>query len=280
MSQTQTPQTPINVTDGQYAKWEQLTRDFVRRNELDSSGFQTVLGYDHLADDMDRMARRALKRAEQKALTVTNIKLTDSQQAAKAIMGTNFFGTQEAAQHFGALWTQAQFDALATVPYSTEILEECKNTHVLVAGYPMTIVQVRSIARQAKKDKTFNVPSESGWYRNANFASRVKVRVRWYLVRKKPVDYSCGKDWWHQNQLLKDERVPKTCVIVYTIIGHFFNTGERLFENVSVRTSDTDPRRHYVPVTIGGFKADWPKIGDYAREFAYDDIGLSAVRNI
>ncbi len=275
MPQTQTPpSTP--VTDDQFHKCDQVMRDFVHRNGLDGPGFQAFLGYDQLANEMDRIARKALKKAGQQAPPVAAIELTDSQNEAKTIMGTNFFGLEEAAKHLGAKWTQDQLDALATVPFTKEVLEACKDTHVLVAGYPMTLLQVRTKAGRAKKGKLFYTPT-GGWYETQAFAKKTKVEVRWYLIRKQPVDNSTSKSWDEQQALLKDETTPTACVMTYTVMGHFLNTGERLFENVYVRCSDivSDGNRVYV----GCFDAYGFGVRGYSDGFRYSYLGLSASRN-
>lgn len=275
MPQTQTPpSTP--VTDDQFHKCDQVMRDFVHRNGLDNQGFQAFLGFDQLANEMDRIARKALKKAGQQAPPVATIELTDGQKEAKAIMGTNFFGPEEVAKHFGARWTQPQLDALATVPFSQEVLEACKDTHVLVAGYPMTLLQVRSKANKAKKGKLFYTP-EGGWYESQAFARKTKVEVRWYLIRKKPVEDSTSKSWDEQQALLKDEMTPTACVMVYTIMGHFLNTGERLFESVYVRCSDIVS--YGDRVLVGSFFAVGLDVGWYSGGHRYSFLGLSASRN-
>lgn len=191
-------------------------------------------------------------------------------------MGNNFFGPQEAATHFGAKWTQEQLDALATIPFSEEVIEACKDTHVLVAGYPMSLIQVRSKANKAKKGKLFYTPS-GGWYDTQAFATKTKVEVRWYLIRKQPVDNSTNKSWDEQQALLKDESTPTACVMVYTIMGHFLNTGERLFANIYVRCSDIDSDGSRV--YVGDFNAHGLGVNGYSGGDRYSDLGLSASRN-
>lgn len=268
MPQTQTPPTS-KVTDDQLAKWEQLTRDLVRRNDMDSDGFQAFMGYPHLGAEMDKIVRKALKNAK-KPTPVIVIELTDSQQRAKAIMGKNFFGPEEAANHFKAGFTQEQSDALATVPFSDEVLEACKDKHVLVAGYPMTILNVRAKAKRG----LFYSYGDS-WYNNQKFAKDEQVEVRWYLIRKTPVDNSTSKNWNEQQALLAaEEETPKACVVVYTIIGHFLNTGERLFENIYVRCSDIDSDGD--SVLVGHFNSDGLFVGRFWDDIRISDLGLSA----
>ncbi len=273
----QTPPLANDITAEQGQKWDQWFEAFLNRNGLHNrDAFQQFIGYPHLGNQMDAIARKASKKAGQQAPPVATIELTDSQKEAKAIMGKNFFGTQEAATHFGAKWTQEQLDALATIPFSDEVLEASKDTHVLVAGYPMSLIQVRSKANKAKKGKLFYTPS-GGWYDTQAFATKTKVEVRWYLIRKKPVDNSTSKSWDEQQALLKDESTPTACVMTYAIIGHFLNTGERLFENIYVRCSDiaSDGDRVYV----GYFDASGLGVLRVWDDYRLSSLGLSASRN-
>jgi hypothetical protein len=69
------------------------------------------------------------------------------------------------------------------------------------------------------------------------------------LVRKVPVINSTNKTWDEQQELLgNDEETPTAQVMVYTIIGHFLATGERLFEDFYVSCSEfaSDGYRVYV----------------------------------
>lgn len=59
------------------------------------------------------------------------------------------------------------------------------------------------------------------------------------MVRKTPIVNSMIKDWNEQCALLaKNEEGVTTRVMVYTIIGHYLATGERLFDETYVRCSD------------------------------------------
>lgn len=273
MNQTAPNNSP--VTDEQLEKWKEQGRALVERNGLDSKGFNDFMFSPHFGGQQDLLVRRILRKAAQKSSPVAVTQLSDSQREAKAIMGANFFGIEEATTHFGAKWNQEQLDALATVPFSDEVLEACKDTHILVAGYPMTLLQVRAKASKAKKGKLF-YSTEGSWYESQAFARKTKVEVRWYLIRKKPIDNSTNKSWDEQQALLKNESTPTACVMVYTIMGHFLNTGERLFENVNVRCSDIDSDGYHV--NVGNFDAgshiNW-LLGGSRRS----DLGLSASRN-
>lgn len=157
--------------------------------------------------------------------------LTTSQELAREIMGTNFFGTGEAIKYFGIDPSEKECTTLTKIPFTADALYECKDTHILVAVFPMSILDVR------KADSSLFYSSSGGWYESEKFA-KSKGTVSWQLVSKTPVADSTSKNWDEQQALLgKDDETPTSQVMVYTIIGHYRNTGERLFENVCVRTS-------------------------------------------
>jgi len=64
--------------------------------------------------------------------------------------------------------------------------------------------------------------------------------------------------------------------VVYTIIGHFLATGERLFEKVWVRCSDCDSDGYRV--CVGVFDSDGLRVGDDWVSIRSDDLGVSAAR--
>ena len=158
-----------------------------------------------------------------------------SQKLAREIMGTNFFGIEEAIKHFGVNPSKQQLAYLAEVPFSEEVLNASKDTHILVAVFPLSILHIRGHARK-QSDRTLFYDQD--WYNGQSFAKE-KGEVGWQLVRKEPVANSTSKNWNEQQALLsKDEETPKAQVVIYTMIGHFLATGERLFEKVYVRCSD------------------------------------------
>jgi len=158
-----------------------------------------------------------------------------SQKRAREIMGRNFFGIEEAIKHFGVNPSRAQTATLSEVPFTEETLESCKDTHILVAVFPMSILDIRG-----KVERKLFYSHEDSWYNKEAFA-KDRGEIGWSLVRKTPVPDSTSKTWGEQQALLdKSEETPSAQVMVYTIIGHYLATGERLFENVYVRTSSVD----------------------------------------
>jgi len=151
-------------------------------------------------------------------------RLIMTQQGAHAIMGTNFFGVEEAVWHFGVKPTMVQLATLAEVPFTKETLEQCKDTHILVAVFPLSILDIR------EKNKT--IFKNQSWYNNEAFAAD-KGKIGWHLVKKTPVPGSISKTWDQQQSLLgQDDEIPTAQVLAYTIIGHFLATGKQLSKNV------------------------------------------------
>jgi len=166
-----------------------------------------------------------------------------SQKRAREIMSRNFFGIEEALKHFGVNPSRAQTAALSEVPFTEEVLSASKDTHVLVAVFPMSILDIRG-----KVERKLFYSHKDSWYNKETFA-KDRGEIGWRLVRKTPVSDSTSKNWNEQQALLdKNEETPSAQVMVYTIIGHYLATGERLFENVYVRTSSvaSDSNRVYV----------------------------------
>ncbi len=163
---------------------------------------------------------------------------TTTQKLAREIMGKNYFGVEEAIQHFRVQPTRAQISALAEIPFTESELWKVKDTHVLVAAFPLSILEIRD-----KAERKLFYSHEDAWYNKDAFAKN-RGEVRWQFVRKTSVDNSTSKTWDEQQALLallaQNEETPTAQVMVYTIIGHFLATGERLFENIYVRTSSVN----------------------------------------
>jgi hypothetical protein len=160
-------------------------------------------------------------------------------------MGKNMFGIEEAIKHFLVNPMRQQLAALSEIPFSEDVLRQCKNTHVLVAVFPLSILEIRKMV----KDK--GLFRNQDWYNKQSFA-KDKGEIGWRLVCKTELPNSTSKTWQEQQPLLgKDDKIPTAQVTIYTIIGHFLATGKRLFKKVYVRTSsaDSDGYRVYV----GGF---------------------------
>ena len=200
-------------------------------------------------------------------------KSSTSQKRAREIMGKNFFGIEEAIKYFGVNPTKQQLAYLAEVPFSEEVLKSCKDTHVPVAMFPLSILDIRGIAKKQSDQILFY---SQDWYNKQAFAMD-KGEVGWQMVRKEPIANSTSKTRDGQQALLsKDEETPTARIVVYTMVGHFLVTGERLFEKIYVRCVDLDSDGYRV--FIGYFDADGLFIFRWDDAYRNNLIGLSAAR--
>jgi len=190
---------------------------------------------------------------------------------AREIMGKNFFGIEEAVQDFGVHPSETQLAALAQVPFTEEVLQSHKDTHILVAVFPLSILDIRG-----KVDRKLFRSHKDAWYNKQTFA-KDKGEVGWQLVRKTPVANSANTIWEDHLVLLgPDEKVPKAQALVYTIIGHYLATGERLFESVCIRSSDIDSDGHHV--LVGLFFARGLLVHSYWDSYRFGYLGVASAR--
>lgn len=195
-----------------------------------------------------------------------------SQKRAREIMGENFFGVEEAIKHFGVNPSSAQTTALAEVPFTEDALTCCKDTHILVVVFPMSILDIRG-----KVERTLFFSHEDSWYNREAFA-KDGGEIGWHLVRKTSVPDSTSKTWDEQQALLdKYEETPSARVMVYTIIGHYLATGERLFfEGLPVvRTSSVAGGRR---VRVGGFDGRGLYIDYWGDGYRHGCLGVSSAQ--
>lgn len=195
-----------------------------------------------------------------------------SHDGAREIMGKNFFGIPEAIKHFGVNPTRRQLAMLLEIPFAPEELMMCKDTHILVAVFPFSICDIRSKVANNSKILFY----KQDWYDKQVFAND-KGEASWQLISKAPVANSTNKNWEEQQPLItSDEEIPTAQMMVYTIIGHYLNTGERLFENVYVRTSNLDSDGLHVGV--GGFYGGGLRVGFIWVSSRGSSLGLSVAR--
>ena len=192
---------------------------------------------------------------------------TTTQKRVREIMGRNFFGIKEAVRHFGVNPTRQQAVALSEIPFSEATLEACKETHVLVAIFPLSILEIRG-----KSTLFYN----QDWYEKEPFA-RDRGDAEWQLIRKTPVEDSMSKTWQEQQTLLAtNEETPKARLMVYATIGHFLATGERLFEKFYVRSSDVGSGGYRV--SVGAFGSGGLDIDRDWDDYRDDSLGLPSAR--
>jgi len=111
-----------------------------------------------------------------------------SQDKARAIMGKNYFGVEEAIQYFKVNLSKQWLTTLAKIPWSEEVLRSCKDTHILVAVFPLSILDIRFGASGSK------LFYDHSWYKKESFAEN-HGEAAWHLVRKALVPNSTSKTW-------------------------------------------------------------------------------------
>jgi len=187
------------------------------------------------------------------------------------IMGKNFFGVEEAIKHFRINPTEQELIALSRVPFSECVLEQQKDTHLLLAVFPLAIVEIRD-----RVDRTLFRDQDDKWYYRQYFAKE-QGSLQWHLIRGAPVDKSMSKNWREQQLLIeKSESVPSAQVVTYTAIGSYLVSGDRLFEHIYVHTAsvDSDGRR----ISVGGFGIAGLTVGNYCGGPYGDALGIASER--
>ncbi len=190
---------------------------------------------------------------------------------AREIMGGNFFGLDEVEKYFRVCPTFRQTLDLSWVPYSEVTLQACKDTHVLVAVFPFSILD---ISDWVQKQCLMEIPLHKGLLNEQAFIVE-RGEAGWWLIRKTLVEGSTLKMWDEQlTAVSAHEVVPPARVMTYAIIGHFLATGERLFKEVRVRCPDVlgDAR-----ICVGPFYSSRLFIDEYL-DIRADSLGIASAR--
>ncbi len=194
---------------------------------------------------------------------------TTSQQRAAEIMGRNYHGPDQVAKHFGVRYRDTELTQLAEIPYPEDELRAKKDTHILVAGYPLTTLEIRK-----RMKRNFY---KQDWYENEDFARKTKVRLRWLLLLKTDVPNSRSKTYVEQTALLDpDDETSIFCEVVYGMNIHFAETGGRLHETYYVRCQDVTS--HGNRVYVGSFYPEGLDVNAHWDVYRYGDFGLASSR--
>ncbi|MFB3765074.1 MAG: hypothetical protein ACE14P_07480 [Methanotrichaceae archaeon] len=196
-----------------------------------------------------------------------------NQKRAREIMGKDFFGIEEAIKYFGVNPTSEQLATLSEIPFSKAVLQQSKDTHILIAVFPLSILEIRD-----KVERRLFYNHETAWYNKEPFAKE-RSEANWHLIRKVPVVNLIPKDYQEQQALFSnDDEVPAAQAMVYTIIGHFLATGEWLIKQKYAQTSSADSRGNRVYITDVG--SNGLGISDYWDAVFYDNEDLSSPRKL
>lgn len=200
---------------------------------------------------------------------LNSVVMTTETDLAHDIMGKNFFGLNEVSVHYGVEFGNGLVAALATIPFSEATLRNCKDTHILVAGFPMTILDIR-----AKAPNQFHSHGDA-WYNSHAFAADKRVDPRWHLLRKEIIAGTQSRSFAEQMSLLSNsEEVPDACDLVYATILYFLATRELLFRGVYSRCKDLGPGGDRI--AVGTSAQDGLDISSHWEGFAYNEIGIAS----
>jgi len=191
--------------------------------------------------------------------TMINLKSieTTNPKHAREIMGKNFFGIEEAIRYFGVNPTPEQLAVLEKIPFTEIQLEEMKDSHILVAGFPISILEIRD-----KVDWKLFHSHEDSWYNEDSFAKeRGGDMALWWLMSKmiKKKAYNVAKC---EASFLRNkgrDEIPDVRWVVYTIIGYYLNTGERLVEDSALIASS----RQGIQVNVNFFDLEGLHISEF-----------------
>ena len=191
------------------------------------------------------------------------------QKLARAIMGSAAIFPEDVTELMKVRFSANQLTQLESIPFTEATLREVRDTHVLIAGYPLSILDI------GKKVPHLFYARGGGWYANEAFA-RKKVRLAWHLVRRDVVPGSTSKTFQEQTALLgSNDFVPRASEMTYAAILGLMATGKRIPENVYGRCEDIDSYgyRVYVGFDSGGFS-----VSSYGDDGRFSHIGLAAAR--
>ena len=176
-----------------------------------------------------------------------------SHERASKIMGRNLFSTFAAQDFLHICPTKRELGSFDEIPFSEEVLTACRETHILVAVFPISICELDYKLTNERLIRL--VGSERHERFSTEAFANDRGKAGWHLVRKTPINNSTGETWEQQRLLLgQDEETPSARVMIYMIMGHFKATGERLFEQIGVRCSDRDSDGLHV--VVGPFISD------------------------
>ena len=204
------------------------------------------------------------------------VPVTKSYHDAKAIMGTNFLGIEEVEQAFGVKYSSGDRAKIARVTFDEAMLKACAKTHILVAGFPMSVNDVRQKV-SGNAARLFYSALGDAWFEREQFA-QIAVGVRWFLLRKEQVQNSTSKTYGEQEGLIpQGEEIPFARDVVFTTVLMFLATGERLFENVYVRCREVSS--HGSRVYIGLFDRGGLSFGLFWDGYRHGLLGVCSFRN-
>lgn len=163
---------------------------------------------------------------------------TESQIAAKKILGDRFLGIEEVARHYYPDFRVSHIAALWDVPIPQEALERGKETHLLVAGFPLDVLDIRR--RYARLFNAGNIYNDE-WYRLWSY-SRAKMALGWHWI---PIIKASDFGYYNGVGFVKQDKPFKVVDVVYSVILYYLASGIKLYKDHYVWCSDLDNAKGY-----------------------------------
>ncbi len=147
-----------------------------------------------------------------------------SYEQAKEIMDRNFIGLEKIKEYFGINLIPDQYFKYAQIPYSIKTLQSLRDTHILVAVFPISIFEMME-----KHPKLFDVEGINSRYSSPNeLFIRDQGKCQWILLNKTGMEYKQGYDCLTAQP------------VVYSMISYFLSTAELMFTDFhGVHVSNT-----------------------------------------
>ncbi len=158
---------------------------------------------------------------------------------ARFVMKENFFGVEEAMKYLHVQPSKKDLATLSEIPFTWDTLQELSKTHVLVAVFPLSIVDMQNLFKSSLF-WDFRYSYDGKKPRFPSYATE-KGTAQWWLIRKVPLVNPRVIAWQSppKDYLFPEEQMPGARVMIYTMLGHYLATGERLYENTYILTADT-----------------------------------------
>ncbi len=155
-----------------------------------------------------------------------------TERRAHAIMGANFLGPELGYRYFGTQHYSTK--RLASVPFDEGVLEQSRDTHLLVAGTPVTLCDLLARYPESFMERTKERTQRDPLYRQ-------RVLPRWYLLQREPDSASLNLSHYEcWDYIDAPAELPRACEVIYAVLLKRLHTGEELLSKFSVRCEDND----------------------------------------
>ena len=168
----------------------------------------------------------------------------------KELLGKNFIGPNEIERihkKMNVLSPLLLKEEIPVMPYSIDVLNKYKRTHVLFLGIPYQSnhknISINSMRSFFGIDPEKNEPCfyNQDWYVKENFANET-FTLRWYFIKKELINETRGLDIKSIGKMPEiNENFPSAVLIAFFFFLFYFHTNhEILFKHDYVWNSDLD----------------------------------------